>query len=176
MHVSKNEKEVLRTLVKYGLVPDVQIAKQLNITTQAVGKIKDRLEKKGVIKGYAPVLDYEKLGIRVYALALIKIKWDLVKNKTEEDIKEEMLKEREHLINMYSVQKNDVTHIALYGFRELSEVDRFFNSIQIHYKEIELKDIFIFSSASIIKMDHPTELLLKVIDKLPEMKLITIPT
>ena len=175
MYLSKNEKEVVRILVKRGVVPDVDIAKQLNITTQAVGKIKDRLEKRGIIKGYAPVLDYNKLGIHVYAIALIKVRWELVRNKTEEEIKEEMLKERGPLINMFSVQKNDITHIAFYGFRELSEADRFFNDMQMYHKEIELKDTFIFSASSIIKMDQPTELLLRAIDKLPELKLGIVP-
>jgi len=49
-----------------------EIARELNVAVGTVYNRIKRLEREGVIKGYAPVLDYEKLGFGLTALIGIK--------------------------------------------------------------------------------------------------------
>lgn len=73
MKIKKNEKFVLKFLLEDPAIGNSQIAKKLGITSQAVGKIRKQLSAKGYIKRQEVILDYEKLGIRLHAIALIRI-------------------------------------------------------------------------------------------------------
>ena len=72
--------------------PTRQIAKKLNIPITTIHNRIKKLEQEKVITKYVPVLDYKKLGKYVYALVLIKTKYDLIegKNKNQEDVAREI--------------------------------------------------------------------------------------
>jgi len=46
MWLTKNEKEVLKLLLSNGKLSDTSIAEKLDISTQATGRIRKRLEEK----------------------------------------------------------------------------------------------------------------------------------
>jgi len=63
------------------------------------------------------------------------------------------------------VPEGDVTHIVLYGFRSLEELDNYFHILQTERGHIsEIKELFIFSSKSIRKASDK-ELITKVIEE-----------
>lgn len=160
LKLSDNEVEVLKLLIENGRVHCTEIAKKLDITPQAVSRIQKKLEDSGIIRGYSSIVDYEKLGIGVFAIALLKSKSDSW-GKQEEDAKCSV--RGPHLISVYRVPEGDVTHIAIYGFRSLEESDSYFHALQTERGcAPELKKVYILSTKSILK-DSPKELLLKVI-------------
>ncbi|ODS40167.1 MAG: hypothetical protein A7315_09375 [Candidatus Altiarchaeales archaeon WOR_SM1_79] len=162
MKLSNNERHVLKLLLKNGRVTDTEISKKLGITAQGVGKIRKKLEDKGIIKGYSVRLDYSGLGINVFAIGLFKFVSGRWGRSEDRDIKERI--KGEHIIATYRVPEGDVTHIVVYGFRTLEELDDYFQNLQNQRKEVsELKKLYIFSEKSLIK-DSAEQLLLKVID------------
>ena len=62
-HLTRNDQEVLKTIIQSAKLPDTEIAKKMGLSPQAVFKIRHKLEDKGIIKGYQPILDLKKLGI-----------------------------------------------------------------------------------------------------------------
>ena len=68
------------------------IAKKLNIPITTIHNRIKKLEQEKVIKKYTPVYDYKKLGKYIYALVLIKTKYEFIegKNKNQEDIAREI--------------------------------------------------------------------------------------
>ena len=128
LKLTRNEKTVLKSLIVNGRISDSEIAKKLGITAQAVGKIRRKLEKMELIKGYTTLVDYEKLGIKVFAVALFKYAHEYVGKLGDEDIKERI--RGPHIINFYRVPEGDVTHIVVYGFRSLDELDNYFHALQ----------------------------------------------
>ena len=164
MELSHNEREVLKLLIENGRITDTEISKKLDITPQGVGKIRKKLEDKGPIKGYSVKPDYSMLGIGVFAIGIFKFvsgRWGVSEDK---DIRERI--KGEHIIATYRVPEGDVTHIVVYGFRTLEELDDYFQNLQNQRKEVsELKKLYILSEKSLIK-DSAEQLLLKVIDKM----------
>jgi DNA-binding Lrp family transcriptional regulator len=165
MKPTKNEKRTLKLLIENGRTSDADIARLLGITPQAVGKIRKKLETEGVIKGYTTSIDYEKIGIKIMAIALFKFTTEARKTiLTEEDINQRV--KGPHIINFYRVPEGDVTHIVTYGFRSLEELDHYFHILQTERGHIsEIIKLFIFSSASLRKKSDK-ELLIKVIDEM----------
>lgn len=165
MKLTKNERRTLKLLIENGRASDADIGRILKITPQAVGKIRKKLETEGVIKGYTTSIDYGALGINVMAIALFKFTPEARKTiLTEEDINERV--KGPHIINFYRVPEGDVTHLVVYGFRTLEELDHYFHILQTERGHVsEIKELFILSSKSIRK-NSDKELLIKIIEEI----------
>ena len=169
MNLTRNDKRVLKFLIKNGRTPDSDIARELNITPQAVGKIRRKLESNDIIKGYSTLVDYKELGINVLAIALFKFTQESRKTLGEGDIGERV--KGPQIIDFYRVPEGDVTHIVTYGFRNLEELDHYFHILQTERGHIsEIKKLYILSAKSLRK-NSAQELLLKAIDEMGREKL-----
>ena len=71
MKLTKNEQKTLELILGNAKIKNQEIADQLGLTSQAIGKIRGNLRKKNILKGYEAVLDYENMGIRLFALSLV---------------------------------------------------------------------------------------------------------
>ena len=72
MELTKNEKKVLKLLIDNSRISDSDMATKLGISSQAVGKIRRKLEST-VIDSYTINLNYPKMGITIFAVAIAKI-------------------------------------------------------------------------------------------------------
>lgn len=165
--LTKNEKIALKYLIKDGRISDVEISKKLKITTQAVGKIRRKLETLGVIKGYATNVDFGKLGVNTFALAIMRLTLKSWEELGELGIEKLVLKSP-HIISIFRIPEGSATHVALCGFRDLDELDKFFHVMQTssaYNQYVDLKKIYVFSNHSHIK-DSPAQLFCKVIDEM----------
>jgi DNA-binding Lrp family transcriptional regulator len=163
MNLTKNEKKVLKLLLENSRLPDSDIAAKLSISSQAVGKIRKKLEE-NVIGSYTLNLNYSKLGIEAFAIAIAKLTKEGM-DKGELEV-ETLLHKCPHVINAYRLPKGSRTHIIVYGFMDLNELDNFFHSpkaMQDLHTYLETQEFFTFSHNSLIK-NNPVALLQKAID------------
>jgi Lrp/AsnC family transcriptional regulator, leucine-responsive regulatory protein len=166
---SKNELGVLRFLLTDGRMSRSEIGRRLGLTSQGVGKIQNKLEQEGIIRGYSVSVDYEALGIGVFAVALFRFKSGAWSRFEKEDVQQRV--KGPHLIRFYHFSEGDVTHMVVYGFRTLKELDNYFHVLQTERGHVsELKKLYVLSSDSVLK-DSPNELLLKAIDEYGSEKL-----
>jgi len=165
MNLTKNEKKVLKFLLENARVSDSRIAEKLKISSQAVGKIRRKLEK-NLIESYTVNLNYSKLGIKTFAIALAKLTPEgLDKGELETEKK---LLENPNIIQVFRLPHGSLTHAILYGFKDVDEMDSFFHSPQKKkelHNFIENKELFTFSHNSLIK-NSPIQLFNEIIDTL----------
>ncbi|MEK6967285.1 MAG: Lrp/AsnC family transcriptional regulator, partial [Nanoarchaeota archaeon] len=128
IELTRNEKRVLKELLRNARASDSEIASVLGITSQAIGKIRRKLETT-VIQGYSADLNYSKLGIKIFAIAIAKLTRE-GRDKGELEVEQELLR-NPHVISVYRIPKTSSTHILLYGFRDMNELDEFFHSMKI---------------------------------------------
>jgi DNA-binding Lrp family transcriptional regulator len=161
---TRNEKKTLKLLLENAKISDSMIASKLKISSQAVGKIRRKLEKT-VIDSYTINLNYEKLGIRTFSISIVKLTLDGLE-KGEKEIEQKFL-EDPHIIHAYRLPRGDSVYVLLCGFKDMEELDLFFSSIkkkkELH-KYIENKELFVFSHNSLIK-SNPSQLFSKKIDE-----------
>ncbi|MFQ5647835.1 MAG: Lrp/AsnC family transcriptional regulator [Candidatus Aenigmatarchaeota archaeon] len=165
--LTQNEKRALKMLIENGRVSDTKIAKQLRVTKQAVGKIRRKLEESGIITGYSTQVDYGKVGINTFAVAVLKFNIKSWEEMGELGI-ERKITDLPHVIDVYRIPQGSATHIALCGFRSLTELDEYFHTLKTsaaYNQYLEMKDIYIFSHHSLLK-NTPAQLLQKVIDEM----------
>jgi len=162
--LSENEKAVLKYLIADGRMQCTGIAEKLEISSQAVGKIKSKLEKEGYIKGYHAEVDYRKLGIEVFAIAFFRFKSGVWSKLEDEDIRNRM--RGPHLISVYRLTEGEFTHMVIYGFRSIREVENYFQILQKEREHIsELKKLYVVSVNSVIK-NSPNDLALKAVEEM----------
>ena len=177
LKLTKNEKKTLKLLISNARISDSEIAKQLNISSQAVGKIRRKLEET-VINKYTIEVNYAKLNIQTFAIGIGKMTPQGM-DKGELEIEQHLL-ENPHIMNIYRIPRGATTHILIYGFQDLNELDSFFHSKE-YYKKInkyiETNELYTFSHNSLIKR-NPEQLLHKAIDalgsKLAEEKIVAL--
>ncbi|MBS1257673.1 MAG: hypothetical protein MAG551_00718 [Candidatus Scalindua arabica] len=164
MKLNKNEKFVLMLMVKDPLITNKDIAKKLKITSQGVGKIRKQLYKKGIIKNHELGLVYEKLGVNILAIAMIKILPSVFKKFKKNEL-DKVLKHM-NVIRSYAIPETDITNIIIYAFRNIKEYDSYFRNILKDFGDyVEIKHTFVFSSGSKIKSSSK-DIFLDVLDKL----------
>ncbi|MCK4634371.1 MAG: Lrp/AsnC family transcriptional regulator [Candidatus Aenigmarchaeota archaeon] len=151
MKLTKNEKKVLKLLLENSRISDIEIASKLNISSQAVGKIRKKLEAT-IIDSYTLNLDCCMLDIRIFAIAIAQLTKEGL-GKGESEIEKILLK-IPHIINVYRITRGTSSYIILYGFRDMNELDDFFRSSEMRqelHDFIETQELFTFSHKSVVK-------------------------
>ncbi|RMF06701.1 Lrp/AsnC family transcriptional regulator [Candidatus Woesearchaeota archaeon] len=160
MQLTKNDRKTLMLLLENGRITDTEIASKLKITKQAVGKIRRKLEKEGIIKGYKVNIDYERLGIKSFAIATAVLSREGMQKGFLEA--EENLTRNPHVINIFRVPSGDITHIIIYGFEDLDELTNYFH--RMPDDSVDIKKIHVCSHIGLVKND-PTELIKEILNR-----------
>lgn len=169
MKLTGNEKRILKLLLDNSRISDKDIAKRLNITSQAVGKIRKKLES-SFIDSYTVKIDCCKLGVKLFAMTLSRLTERGVE-KGEAGV-ERILRETPYVIHAYRLTSGTSDYIIMYGFRDMDEMDRFFRSNEMKSRFHSLmhnQEIFTFPHSSFIK-NSPMQLFSKIIEEEPGIK------
>jgi len=150
MKLTDNDKKTLRILLNDARTSDAEIARQLKVTTQAARKIRQKLENEKIIRRYAAILDYEKLGVHAFAVAMMRSTPEAIE-KFGLDVIQKTSKDPS-IISFFRIPRGDITHIALFGFRDLTELDNYFHILQTKFaRYVEIRRIYVFSNKSFLK-------------------------
>ncbi|MBU1111843.1 MAG: Lrp/AsnC family transcriptional regulator [archaeon] len=162
--LTKNDQEVLKSIIQHAKMPDSDIAKKIGLSSQAIFKIRHKLEESGIIKGYQPVLDLKKIGINVMVLLIIKLTPDVWEKYSDAQIAER-IKQIPYVINAYRVLEPNASHVLLMGFRDLEQMDKYLAKIQTKFsREIEIVGSYPFATNKIITQSS-VGLLYEILDK-----------
>ncbi len=162
--LTKNDQKVLKNIIQQAKIPDTEIAKKIGLSPQAVFKIRHKLEKTGIIKGYMPIIDFRKIGINVMVLMIIKLTPDVWDEYSDNQISAR-IKKIPYVINAYRIPQSNVTHILLMGFRDIKQMDKYLAKMQTSFaREVEIQQVYSFSTDKIITQS-PVGLLYEILDK-----------
>ena len=165
MWLTKNEKKVLKLLVDNAKLSDTSIANKLNISSQAVGKIRKHLEE-NIIKGYTLEVDLSKLDINVFALSLIKFNSN--DEVSLEEIEDRIKNDGHCTLLIRTSGEGNSSHIICGGFKNLNEFQNLFENkenIKTKIRFIDRKETHLFSTEHILK-NSSKELLIRTINEL----------
>jgi len=151
MALSENERKVLQELVKDSSTPNIHIAKKLELTPAAIGKIRRKLENQGIIYGYTARLDFEKIGLHAFGVILAKLTVEGWNYKGGIGIQEEIAA-NPNIISIYRVPEGSITHILVCAFRNIQELDKYLHVLQSQFSPyMEIVKTYTLSNRSIIK-------------------------
>ena len=152
--LTRNEQKVLKNIIEQAKIPDLEIGKKMGLSQQAIFKIRHKLEKVGIIKGYMPIINYKKIGIEALVVLGIKITRYVWNKYSEEEICEKILRIPQVII-AYRIPESRISHLLVMGFKNIDHKDRYLMRLQSKYsKEIEIVHVYPFSVDRIIKTNH----------------------
>ncbi len=149
--LTKNEQNVLKKIIEQAKIPDMEIAKKMKLSQQAIFKIRHKLENVGIIKGYMPIIDFKKIGIE--ALVVIGIRFtNYIWDKYSEEEISARIQKIPQVINAYRIPESNISHLLVMGFKNIDDKDKYLMMLQSKYsKEIEVVHVYPFSVDRIIK-------------------------
>jgi DNA-binding Lrp family transcriptional regulator len=151
---TKNEKIVLKKIIEQSRIPDLEIAKKMGLSQQAIFKIRHKLESLGVIKGYMPIIDYKKIGVETLVVVSLKLTSYIWEKYSEEEISER-IRRIPQVITAYRIPESSISHLLVMGFKSVDDKDRYLMKLQNKYsKEVEIVHVYPFSVDRIIKTSH----------------------
>ncbi|MFC1753311.1 Lrp/AsnC family transcriptional regulator [Thermoproteota archaeon] len=167
MNLTQNEQKVLKYLIDDGRASDMDIAKKLKISSQAVGKIRKKLEAEHIIIGYETKINLEKLGITTFVAAKLRPQPAIFEKMGYEEFFKSFDK-NPHVIAAFRASTNDC--IIMMGFRDQKELDLYTKEALAKFGQyVTPLDMEIFSSVGILKKSEKG-LLKYVIDSMNSSK------
>ena len=123
----------------------------MGLSQQAIFKIRHKLERVGIIRGYMPIIDFKKIGIEALVVLGIKFTQYVWGKYSEEQIAQNIQKIPE-VITCYRIPESNISHLLVMGFKNIDQKDRYLMKLQAKYsKEIEIVHVYPFSVDRMIK-------------------------
>ena len=120
--LQKNERLVLRHLIENARASDSSVAEKIDITTQAVGKIRRKLEEQDVIMGYGLLLNHNALGLSLFTEARLRLPPELLDS---EEYRKEIHDDPCITGCMRQVHGEANLHV-IYAFKNINESNDYF--------------------------------------------------
>jgi Lrp/AsnC family leucine-responsive transcriptional regulator len=127
--LTQNERKVLMHLYSDGRTTDAELARTLSLSQQAVYQIRTKLEEQDIIQGYQPRIDFKRLGIKLFYFVGLEILPELWNHSSETEINQKLLK-TPFLFELYRIPASDISYLAIYGFKDLEEEERFTTKLE----------------------------------------------
>lgn len=115
--IDKTNLRILKVLSQNARLSISQVAKRVHLSPPAVAERIKKMEESGVISGYAPLINLEKLGVAIEALIECEV------HKTKEREFREYLLQVDEVIKIFNIT-GVTTFIVHVGVIRMSELDR----------------------------------------------------
>lgn len=162
--LTKNDRTVLKKILDIKKIPDSDIAKSMQLSPQAIFKIREKLENCGIIQGYMPIINFKKVGINIMTILIIRLSPSMW-NKYSDDQISDKISKAPYVIDAYRVADGNASHILLLAFRDVDQKERYIRELQTKFAdEIVINNVYSFSVNKIIS-HSPLGILHEIIDK-----------
>lgn len=170
-HLTSTEKSVLKELMKNARASDTAIAKATGVTPPAVLKIRRKLEASGFILAYYPLLNFDKLGAKIFAIHFLKLLPRAWESAGEEEI-QARLKMVPNVIFACRVMDPEVSYICISAFPTLSNLTTLMLNLESNFSDyFKFTRMVVFSSDNILKIEQ-SQLISNIMDEAePELPL-----
>ena len=137
-YLIKNERLVLQHLIENARVTDLTIAKNIGISTQAVGKIRKKLEYENIIQGYGVILNNYAVGLHMVGIVNVHIPLNSIAEENE--FKKNLIREI-NLMSCFKLNHGETNFLLILGFRNIKECEETMHLLQKKYPGMKIKDI-----------------------------------
>ncbi|MEM3113079.1 MAG: Lrp/AsnC family transcriptional regulator [Candidatus Pacearchaeota archaeon] len=167
VNLTRREKQVLTELLKNCKISDQEIARRLKTSRPTVFKIRERLEREGIIKRYIPIIDFEKLNLNLQSVVLYKWK-DYSKTKELEDTINFIKSLPEVVLFVKGEGIGSKTDLIISIHEDLKDYERFIRKLKYEWKNnVDNVEVFLSSVDGISKgYDLSSPVLQKINEKI----------
>lgn len=152
MNLSSNEKRVMKLLLGNGRATDTEISRQIGLSTTGVGKIRKKLEARGLIERYGLEMDIGALGLSILTIVRYRVlskAWQ----KHGERVND-ILASSPNCVACIRLHGGDATHVVIYVFGDAHSAEDYLNAVQSELCEyLEVKEVCHLPVHDVLKND-----------------------
>lgn len=166
LQLTTREKQVLTELLKNCKISDQEIARRLKTSRPTIFKIRERLERQGIIKAYVPLIDFEKLGLHLQAVILYR--WKDYSKTTDLERTIKFIKSLPEVILFIKGEgMGSKTDLIISIHEDLKDYERFIRRLKYEWRDnVENVEVFLSSIDGISKgYDLSSPVLQKITEK-----------
>ncbi len=151
INLTLREKQVLEELIKNCKISDQEIARKLKTSRPTILKIRKKLEKKDIIKGYTSLIDFEKIGLNLQAVVLYR--WRDYSKSEELEATIKFIKSLPEIILFVKGEGvGSKTDLIISLHEDLKDYEKFIRKLKYQWKDnVENVDVFLSSVDGIFK-------------------------
>lgn len=162
MWLTKNEKRVLKLLLDNARISDTHIAEKLNISSQAVGRIRRNLEEE-IVDKYNLDLNFSKIGLNVFIIC--KAKLTQSGEKFGKLNVEKKLIDEPNIILLCKLLSEEFPYFFIARFKNIQDLSDFFSNGRELHKYVKFGEMSPLDTKNILKQDSK-QLIIKTIENL----------
>lgn len=166
INLTLREKQVLTELLKNCKTSDQEIARRLKTSRPTIFKIRERLEKEGVIKKYVTIIDFEKLNLNLQSVILYR--WRDYSKTEELEKTSKLIKNMPEVILFINGEGvGSKTDLIIAIHEDIKDYERFIRKLKYEWKDnVENAEVFLSSIEGISKgYDLTSPVLQKINEK-----------
>ncbi len=166
INLTPREKQVLTELLKNCKTSDQEIARRLKTSRPTIFKIRERLENRGVIKSYVPIIDFEKLNLNLQSVILYS--WRNYSKTEELEKTSKLIKNMpEVILSINGEGVGSKTDLIIAIHEDIKDYERFIRKLKYEWKDnVENAEVFLSSIEGISKgYDLTSPVLQKINEK-----------
>lgn len=148
--LTQNEKRVLKLLLGNANLSDTSIGNELELSSQAIGRIRKILEE-SIIKKYSLEFNPEQIGINLFVTCQAKLK-DKIDEQKREMFEKELIEEK-NIIEITRYIGEEFDYYIESGFKDLNEVDLFYKKENKFSSFVDCINLKIINFKNILKRD-----------------------
>jgi Lrp/AsnC family transcriptional regulator, leucine-responsive regulatory protein len=151
INLTPREKQVLSELLKDCKITDQEIARRLKTSRPTIFKIRERLETKGIIKRYVPLIDFEKLNLTLQSVILYRWK-DYSKTEELEKTVKFIRSLPEVILFIKGEGMGSKTDLIIAIHEDIKDYEIFIRKVKYEWKDnVENVEVFLSSIDGISK-------------------------
>lgn len=144
--LTKRDKEVFMQLVEDGRMSDQEIARKIGTSRPTVARIRQKLEKKGFIRGYIARPNFEKLGLKV--MSVIFYRWLNFSKKEELERVNDYISRMPEVTSLFKGEGlAGRTHVIVSTHTSLEDQQQFLDDLRQQWKD-NVADVEVFLSST----------------------------
>jgi len=151
--LTKTEKKFIISLFE-GDATDTLIAKRMKVSKASISRIRKKLQKEKVLVDFTPIVDFEKLNVKLFAM--VTFDWNNFKDQKITEQMQDFLAKNPHTILLTEGESFDgLNHLLYLGFRDLESYHEYFTQFRKRYGEfIKQLNVFFIPINKIIMHDY----------------------
>lgn len=127
--LTKTETEFLKSLMKGGFKSDSEIAREIKASKASISRIKKKLRKDKILLDFTPIVDFEKIGIKLFAM--VSFEWTNFKSEKVTKQMENWVESRPNTILLAEGESVEGLNYLVYlGFKDLEDYHMYFKEFR----------------------------------------------
>lgn len=126
--------KLLRELLKNSKRSDRELAKILNVSQATISRLRNKLEKNGLIQAYTIIPDFTQMGFELLAITFVKLRSEILTPEIRKQVKEYAMKFPSSILSSFG-EGMGMSGVVISFQKNYTEYHQGLNKLRLDWKD-----------------------------------------